>query len=1066
MRSRPRPLRRGALLAPFVAAALAFVVAAAARPSPAASALQPAADNPLLDAARRTAATFTDPYARSTGLLSVAETYAAVGLPDMARETVEQAVTAAAASPLRSHIELQAGEACVRAGLYDNAAEVAKRTADRTHAVYLLCFAATAQFQAGLRENAVAMMEKARAVVAAMQHGEPAGRGCVQMAKAYAEAGMEAEFEATLQEALAQAGHVEAPLARSMAVESVATAYLEAGHLDAALRTAEVVPSPQIRIPLICTVAEASATAGDEPQALKALALAGQEAAALPEPHVRAAMQMQTADSYCAAGRTDLARGILRQAERSAARIADPRRGASAWDKLARSYIAAGDMEAAERIIRDGDDAPHRSEQLLNLAFERASRGQYEQAVASLAGVEPGQVRTAGNQKLKALADAYFHVWGADARPKKAQNVQPSELSDAILARYAEAWTAKRDYPEAISFARSVAFVVTRDNALGAVADAALAAADSEQAMAPATEVLSLLQGRLDKLRLRARLSDKQADLGLTDKAEAGLRTLATDATEEEVYATQAEVLGQVAVSYQKLGRTDDARDAAAKAIGAAMKVACASCRDDVLEGLFKLMSGRDYVEVALAAAKQMDLPGLRADNFLRMFEMSRDLAPAQQERLLREALDSAVRTPEVTHRLELLVRAASLYHKANLSVTDAESRLLRESYESIPVVVRPPATAAPEGQAPAPRGPAAVRLVFFDRAGCRLCEQVKDSFDELHAIVPNLTIDTYVMGSSDGADLLNAAICSGLSTPKSQRLVAPSIFSSRGGLIGSEVKLSAMANLAQEARGLPSPVEVFGPRKEEGRSQLAEAYAELGLLVVAGAGLADGIVNPCAFTVIIFFLAYLAHIGKTRREIGLAGIIFTVAVFLTYFGAGLAMVALVGIIGKWSSIASRIIYVATALLALTAAAFSFRDGLRSLKGETGGLTLGLPDSLKSRIRLTISKRARLGLTVGATVLLGAVVAFFELPCTGQTYLPTIMFALRNLNVPVWGPLGWLLVYNLCFIAPLIVIFILVFFGLTSDRMAAFFRRHLASAKFAMSAVFAALFAVMVLFLF
>ncbi|MHC4593256.1 MAG: hypothetical protein ACYS8L_11280, partial [Planctomycetota bacterium] len=75
-------------------------------------------------------------------------------------------------------------------------------------------------------------------------------------------------------------------------------------------------------------------------------------------------------------------------------------------------------------------------------------------------------------------------------------------------------------------------------------------------------------------------------------------------------------------------------------------------------------------------------------------------------------------------------------------------------------------------------------------------------------------------------------------------------------------------------------------------RSELAETYEDLGVLVVVSAGLFDGL-NPCAFTVIIFFLSYLAYIGKEKREIAAVGIVFTTAVFVTYFAIGLALVGL-----------------------------------------------------------------------------------------------------------------------------------------------------------------------------
>jgi len=125
-------------------------------------------------------------------------------------------------------------------------------------------------------------------------------------------------------------------------------------------------------------------------------------------------------------------------------------------------------------------------------------------------------------------------------------------------------------------------------------------------------------------------------------------------------------------------------------------------------------------------------------------------------------------------------------------------------------------------------------------------------------------------------------------------------------------------------------------------------------------------------------------------------------------------------------------------------------------------MTLVLPDSLKSKIRLTIAKRARMGLTAGAMAFLGAVVALISFPCTGQVYAPTIIFALNNLPRHHWGAIGWLVLYNLFFIVPLVVVFLGVFFGLTSEKLTAVFRRHVAATKFALAGLFVVLFGFMV----
>jgi cytochrome c biogenesis protein CcdA len=264
----------------------------------------------------------------------------------------------------------------------------------------------------------------------------------------------------------------------------------------------------------------------------------------------------------------------------------------------------------------------------------------------------------------------------------------------------------------------------------------------------------------------------------------------------------------------------------------------------------------------------------------------------------------------------------------------------------------------------------------------------------------------------------------------------------------------------------MASPAFAYAPHKGgDARAEIEDRYGSLTFLVVVSAGLLDGI-NPCAFSVIIFFLSYLAYMGKNRREIAAVGIVFTLAVFMTYFAIGLFLSGLVAAADAWSQNVTRIIYGVTALLAFVVAALSYRDALRCRRGDPRGMSLKLPESLRSRIRLTISRRARMGLTIGATLVLGAVVAFFEAPCTGQVYLPTIVFALEHMPEHAWGPVAWLLLYNLCFIAPLIAVFAAVMFGLTSERLTAVFQRHLALAKFLMAAFFLVLGLLMVGYLF
>jgi cytochrome b561 len=89
-------------------------------------------------------------------------------------------------------------------------------------------------------------------------------------------------------------------------------------------------------------------------------------------------------------------------------------------------------------------------------------------------------------------------------------------------------------------------------------------------------------------------------------------------------------------------------------------------------------------------------------------------------------------------------------------------------------------------------------------------------------------------------------------------------------------------------------------------------------------------------------------------------------------------------------------------------------------------------------------------------MVIGGLISVLELICTGQIYLPMI-----KLMVASGGPdrtlaLGYLLLYNVCFVMPLAGILCAACWGVTSERLGAALRRHMAATKFVTSAFFAA----------
>ena len=75
-----------------------------------------------------------------------------------------------------------------------------------------------------------------------------------------------------------------------------------------------------------------------------------------------------------------------------------------------------------------------------------------------------------------------------------------------------------------------------------------------------------------------------------------------------------------------------------------------------------------------------------------------------------------------------------------------------------------------------------------------------------------------------------------------------------------------------------------------------------------------------------------------------------------------------------------------------------------------------------------------------------------ESVCTGQLYLPVLVWLSRESG----GMRAWmlLLLYNVAFVLPLLVVFLLAAYGVHNQRLSDWSRRHVVPAKLVLAAVF------------
>ena len=154
---------------------------------------------------------------------------------------------------------------------------------------------------------------------------------------------------------------------------------------------------------------------------------------------------------------------------------------------------------------------------------------------------------------------------------------------------------------------------------------------------------------------------------------------------------------------------------------------------------------------------------------------------------------------------------------------------------------------------------------------------------------------------------------------------------------------------------------------------------------------------------------------------------------------------------------ASQIVVYVIAGLTFLLAGWSFIDGIRILRtGKAPKGTLGLPRSIKTMIHRVIRKGLRTHHLIVGSFIVGFLISLLESFCTGQVYVPTIMIMLRSPEHRLRA-IFFLLIYNLMFILPLVVIMIFAYLGVRSKWLGEVLHRHLAALKFTLAILFVGL---------
>ena len=197
-------------------------------------------------------------------------------------------------------------------------------------------------------------------------------------------------------------------------------------------------------------------------------------------------------------------------------------------------------------------------------------------------------------------------------------------------------------------------------------------------------------------------------------------------------------------------------------------------------------------------------------------------------------------------------------------------------------------------------------------------------------------------------------------------------------------------------------------------------ALGGLTVPTVLASGFADGF-NPCAFALLVLFATYTLTLVNAvtadgtptlsaRRSLLGAGSLYVGAVWITYFIIGLGLLSFLGWLGR-----DHLVARAASIVALGMALWMLKDVF--LPGV--GPSMMAPSGTHGRMQKAMQRGGLAGMLIA-----GVLVGICTVPCSGAIYLDVV--AVLHASGGGATGLALLALYNLAFIAPLVLLLLAV----------------------------------------
>jgi cytochrome c-type biogenesis protein len=215
----------------------------------------------------------------------------------------------------------------------------------------------------------------------------------------------------------------------------------------------------------------------------------------------------------------------------------------------------------------------------------------------------------------------------------------------------------------------------------------------------------------------------------------------------------------------------------------------------------------------------------------------------------------------------------------------------------------------------------------------------------------------------------------------------------------------------------------------------------------VAITGFLDGI-HPCAIAILIFFIAFLLTLKRSVKSILALGLVYIFVIYLTYLAIGVGLLSGMMLFGQHHFFAKLGSWLLIFL------------GLVNLKGyyfPRFRLGIKMPKVSNEKVKSLLQKA-----TLPTVIVAAFLVGLCSVPCSGGIY--AAITALLASKTTFFTGFLYLLLYNLMFVMPLIILLTLATNPYTLVKLGEWQQRHKKTQKLVMGLFMIALGAAILIF--